>query len=271
METHSFLTSYWLQEAATFKKNLAILRKGHDTEALHDIRVSIKKLRASIEFYIQLTGEPLWEDPLSETEKLFQTGGRERDTEMCVILLKKHRGEDHQAFSGLLHHLQQVLQQTRGWSAAAFRQYDAKEIERFGSLLKTEDGMLQSPTLSDKAISLVREGILQAQPLYRKPHRLRQHLKKVFYWLKALPPGTPVAIGEKPLHDALDELGAWQDNIILVTRIKHFRKDVLPAPDPEKTESGKLEEALKEENRDSLRKALRLIRSVHKKTAETVQ
>src|SRR6185369_8930329 len=81
-----FLIRHWKKELQVFHENLLILQKSSDTEAIHDIRVSIKKLRS----YTKLFSEVFDKDPkkhLTETKNLFSILGRQRNIEISVELL----------------------------------------------------------------------------------------------------------------------------------------------------------------------------------------
>ena len=88
MNYQDILAMFWKKEQRVFYNNLAILKQYSQKEAVHDIRVSIKKLRAALELYVLLNEEPLWKYPLKKTETLFSILGKQRDIEICIEFLR---------------------------------------------------------------------------------------------------------------------------------------------------------------------------------------
>src|SRR5215831_3746580 len=83
----NFLVQHWKKELQTFQENLAVLLKTSNTDAIHDLRVAVKKLRSYFKFYSEV-----FEEPNSllfvETEKLFSVLGKQRNIEICLELLR---------------------------------------------------------------------------------------------------------------------------------------------------------------------------------------
>jgi hypothetical protein len=88
--------------------------------------------------------------------------------------------------------------------------------------------LLVNEKLIPKAINAITNQLLGSRDYLKFPHQLRQHLKKIFYWVRMLPGELPVAFHEKELHEITDDLGLWQDNEIFLARLRHLRKEYLP-------------------------------------------
>lgn len=252
-----YITRYWEQEQRVFVKNSRILRSGHDREALHDMRVAVKKLRAALEAYIQLTAEPFWENPLSETETLFATVGRLRDVEICQACLREHRLQTGEPFPAFTAFLKSQFRPALRWAKDALADYRPREIEKIGGFLKSEDTGLIKQAPPGKLQELIEAAWQDVPACYRQPHALRKRLKTIYYWMKMLPEGNPVHDRAGELAPLLDQLGAWQDRSVLIRRIRHFRKDYLPAPFPEYAALKEYTASLTEMNRDAMRHVVR--------------
>jgi len=267
MDTPAFIVTHWQDEQKVFLKNLELLKDHSDKDAVHDIRVAIKKLRAILELYIFLTTEKLWENPLNETETLFKVLGRQRDIDICLEKLKNPVTHSGFTFHELSSFFESVLKKARQWTSVAVRQYDENEIGRIKVLLKSEETHLTNEVTLQKAMTIITSQLLEARQLLKLPHQLRQHLKKIFYWVRMLPGGLPVIFHEKELHEITDDLGIWQDNEIFLARLRHFKKDFLPKTYDEYGQLRILTLEIRNVNKLLLSKALRKTRKLLKTVA----
>jgi len=229
MYNKNILLSSWKKEQKELAENLAILRQKVSTDALHDLRVAIKKLRAYLDLYILLKAGA---DPVvstlktnfSDTEEFFSIIGRLRDVEICLSLIEGIQKESGCSIPCFRSYLRTMLKITGAWSNTAVHQYQHKKLSRFARLLKEEP----IPGYSEKIKSCIDKQTADLPAHFKKPHQLRKILKPVYYWLNLLP-GTQ-AYQPGLLHSILDDLGNWQDLEVLAIRLKHYRKDYLPAP-----------------------------------------
>lgn len=267
MDAPAFIVTHWQDEQKAFRKNLEILKDHPDKDAVHDIRVAIKKLRAILELYIYLAAEKLWENPLHETEILFKVLGRQRDIEICLDKLKNSVTESGCIYHELSSFFESMLKRAKQWTSVAVRQQDENEIGRIKVLLKSEESSFTNESTLQKAMTIITGQLLQSRQLLKFPHQLRQHLKKIFYWVRMLPGELPVIFYEKELHEITDDLGLWQDNEIFLPRFRHFRKNYLPKTYSEYRELSILETEIKKQNQLLLGKALRKTRKLLKTAA----
>jgi CHAD domain-containing protein len=123
MDYPDFIFAYWKKEQQAFRKNLAILKQHPDKDAVHDIRVTIKKLRAALQLYVLISGEPLWKYPLQETDSFFSILGKQRDIEICLELLTAFENEIGKKYTELNHYFQSVLAVAYKWTRDAVKKY----------------------------------------------------------------------------------------------------------------------------------------------------
>lgn len=249
MPAVSPILSHWRKEQKTFQKNLTSLRHKLNKEAVHDLRVAIKKLRAWLELFHRCRSEaelqlPSTEDLLRQTETLFDTIGRQRDVEICleqIAELKKETGLDCPPFTSYLNHL---LKATGGWANQAIHRYRNKELPRVHFLLKQEAATLPC---EERCKTHIRSMTQELPARIKRLHQLRKALKTIYYWILLLEDNAPCQ--PEALHHLLDDLGLWQDLEVLYVRMKHFRKDFLPQSLEEYADLVKLEEALSEKKK----------------------
>ena len=229
MYNNNTLLSNWKKEQKELAEQLAILRQKTSTDALHDLRVAIKKLRAYLDLYILLKAgtDPvvtILKTNFSNTEEFFSIIGRRRDVEICLSLTDVLQKENGCSIPYFRSYLRTMLKITGAWSNTAVHQYQHKELSRFGRLLKEEP----IPGYPEKIKYCIDQQTADLPVHFKKPHQLRKILKSVYYWLSLLP-GTQ-AYQPDLLHSILDDLGNWQDLEVLSARLRHYRKDYLPTP-----------------------------------------
>jgi|CXWL01.1.fsa_nt_gi CHAD domain-containing protein len=231
MDGYNTIFLHWKKSQKDFDNNLLQLQQRINTEAIHDIRVAIKKLRAFLDLYMLLKKEPEWEYFLNKTENLFDVLGRHRDVEICLELTAALEKETNCSCKEWKNYLQSVLKITRAWANQEIHRYHKKELAKIALLLKQDNSFANGNKFSNDLTAIINQHLADAKKYFRQPHLLRKKLKEAYYWI-ALFPGEniPESWHQKELQSILIDLGNWQDNEILAVRIKHFRKDYLPNP-----------------------------------------
>jgi len=221
----------WKKSQKDFEQNFARLQERIKTEAIHDIRVAIKKLRAYLELYRQLKKEPDYDYLFQGTGELFLTLGRYRDIEICISLIKELEKETTQSAKEFCNYLQFLLKTTRAWANQELHRYHQKELAKIAFLFKQDESLTDLVSFCHDLELIIREKLNETKKHFRQPHQLRKNLKEVYYWIALFPGENAVPDWhQQALHSILDDLGDWQNLSILEIRLKHFRKDYLPKP-----------------------------------------
>lgn len=266
MNNHNFIYLFWKKELLVFSKNLFVLKKYPDTNTVHDIRVSIKKLRAALELYVLISEEQLLAYPLKETEVFFNILGRQRDIEICLELLKSSEKDTGRVFNELKRSFRTILNTSRNWTIKAAKDYKKRELAAVALLLKTEKLPIENEELTTRIHAIIASHLAGSKKYFKQPHKLRQYLKGIYYWIKMIQEQLSVQIDyEKQLHQVLDDFGAWQDLQVFETRIKHFRKDFLPKSFAEYDSVKKLEADVLAKKQELLKAALNKTRHLIRK------
>jgi hypothetical protein len=143
-------------------------------------------------------------------------------------------------------------------------------------LLKDDRLTLTQEELRNKITGAINRNLANCRNLYKQPHKLRQYLKEIYYWIKIIQEPLQVEIEyEKELHHILDDFGSWQDHQVFEIKIKHFRKDYLPKLFPEYELLKMLEAAVTEKKekllKDAFSKTNRLLRKAIATEKEKLQ
>jgi CHAD domain-containing protein len=252
----SFLIRHWKKELQVFHKNLLLLKNSLNPEAIHDLRVSIKKLLSYTKLYSALseTNRPI---PLfAETKKLFSVLGRQRNIEISLDLLKQLRATE----PPLENHFEFYLNETKQRSASALQQYKTDGLRsltiEMEKTISAIDDEITEPRLEKLIRSSVSEAKRQLKDFNKKYHLVRKNLKDIFYWSHILPADLYFSKQElKMLKSILDDLGNSQDYEVLRTNLQHYRKTVTAQGSEEYDNIKKLEEGISRDKQQLLDKA----------------
>ena len=229
MATYTILYLHWKKSQKDFDKQLSRLQEQIITAAVHESRVTIKKIRAILNLYILFIKEPGWEQQLKRTEILFNILGRQRDVEICRSLTTSFEKETNASCKEWRQYLQTLLKITGAWANQEIHDYHKKELAKIALALKQDNKLPVGEDFFSALTTIIHTRLSAAKKHLRKPHQVRRNLKEVYYWISLFPANYAGKTWQPDaLHNLLDDLGNWQDNEILLQRIKHFRKDYLP-------------------------------------------
>jgi CHAD domain-containing protein len=264
-----FIFIFWEKEQKEFFKNLAVLKKHSRKKAVHDLRVAVKKLRAALELNFLISEKPLPEDLLKGTEELFTILGKQRDIEICLELIDTFKKETGKKYPALKNYFRTLLPVAIKWTKKAVKQYKKKELEELALLLENESPVIDQEELKQKIAGIINTRLADCRNYFEKPHKLRQSLKEIYYWIMMIPASLfPPVEYEKELHDVLDDFGNWQNLSVFEAKIKHFRKDYLPKTFPEYESTKMLEAAVKEKKENLLKDTLNKTNSLLRKAIQ---
>lgn len=228
MADSTLLYENWKNERILFEMIFLKLRKRISVKATHDIRVCVKKMKAYRKLFYKLHDDIESKLKFTDTEKLFDTTGRLRNIHICISLLAAYESEIKIHFNEFRLYLTQNKKQAGNLVKQSLKDYQAKDLEAFELLL-----MNHKSSKLDKQVKLIRKEtdkeLNNLTKLTEHPHRVRILLKRIYYWLKMLPPDISARYYNTELiNDVLDRLGEWQDNEVLLSEIKFFWKRTLP-------------------------------------------
>ena len=231
MEASPFILIEIDKQVLIFNENLQILREQLKKKAIHDLRVAVKKLRSFLRLAEELD-QINWEDAYQPIKNLFKTLGRQRDFEICLAILNDIKRKKNIEFPLFRNYLRSNLRFSRRLSENSMKNFDG----RFPQTLLDPMTKVFAPLSDSKLINLVKKIALsklnKAENLKKnfnkEAHETRKMLKDVFYWIKASPEN--IILNKKELallEKILDLLGQWQDQVILLGKLRNFRKKYL--------------------------------------------
>jgi CHAD domain-containing protein len=238
MASGIIILRHWNRQVRKFNTCLGALKKQYNSDSLHDLRVSVKKLRAYLDAIHLSNKEADYTADFKSTENLFKLLGKHRDLELGLGMLKlsgEKSGVKLEFFSGVL---QNALQRSNNHLQPVIEQFDENALASL--TLKMQDGLkdVDSNEFSRSLISTVKTNYerIKGRMTYfdHHIHDIRKSLKNIHYQAEILPveqtqPFLPLSKTKK----ILDHLGDWQDHEMLVKKMKHFRQDFIAPATPE--------------------------------------
>lgn len=215
--------SYWMERAL---KELENVRTAPEPDAVHDLRVALRRCRSVAAVMEEIDPDPAWPEMRKLGRKVFRQLGELRDTQVLEGWAKKLGPEEdviRQRLLATLEAREKELREAALRVAAKFDQKSWKKLERY---LRRRARLVPPDRLAAECLALERlEGAkeLHAQALRtEKPkawHELRIGVKRFRYTVETLLP-TRHAVWGDDLKRVQDLLGDVHDLDVLVTTIE---------------------------------------------------
>jgi len=251
---------YWRSELEVFNKNLLSLREQMNEEAVHDLRVAIKKLRSCFKIYLELIKKKHNKKLPTDIDSLFSILGKQRDIEMSKKLLLSLGGKNAAFLNPILVYLQLLQDQAGAYSRPTIQRLEAGKIDGLTSQLETGLANLDNDELLAKSKEVVKSSVEKVKDdlkhFKERSHLVRKQLKDVYYQSKMFHgKGTFNKSELKTLDTILDHLGNVHDHEVLISNLKNFRKTILANKMKEYAMIKRIEERAKKKKDDLLEKA----------------
>ena len=258
MDKRNLILKIWLQQEKIFTDNLIISRKRPTKDSVHDLRVSVKKMRSYLRLKEQITADK-WKESFTTISALFKSFGRLRDYDMPLTLIRKFERKEHLSFIFLKEYLSVNRSLTRKWAkqdAIKFNEHEPGIFNEQFNLLAGSDAEICEKILQLAALKIKKVKSL-TRHFQKNAHEIRKQLKDVYYWLKICPKDlVENFINLKTIDRMLNYLGGWQDYVILRKKIKQYAKDL-----PKKNEENKMLKAFEKKlitaQKDLVNKAIK--------------
>ena len=260
MDGDNPILRHWQTELQVFSKNFSLLQQEINEDAVHDLRVAIKKLRSYFKLCMTLSGKEPDKTLLAMTSELFSTLGRHRNIEICRKLLLKLAHVNRESLSPVLIYLQLIQEQVGEYCRRSIRQYEKEELDRLtprlteGLEIFTLEEILEG---TKKLIASSMDNIKEHLDHFEdESHIVRKDLKDIFYRAKIFAHDNLLSKEKlKTIDKILNHLGNIQDHEVLIKNLKGFRKTILSKRLDEYSLIKKIEDKAKKQKKNLLRKA----------------
>lgn len=222
---------HWQVQRKVLHDNLSRLREKMDEDAIHDLRVAIKKLRSYVKLYGHLCHKKD-ADELTSIRKLFSVFGKHRNMSITRKLLTSFSETKAVNPNSLLIYLQLLQDQITPFCQQTLHDFNEVQLDDFTKRLNEH---FQNTDQSELCVAV--KGLIGSATktvsrdldhFKKKSHLIRKHLKDIFYWSHLFDEEIYFPKPElKRLDKILDHLGSVQDHEVLKENLKNFRKAIL--------------------------------------------
>jgi CHAD domain-containing protein len=220
--------TYWMERVL---KELEEVRSAPDADAVHDLRVALRRCRSLAAVMEQVDPDPAWPEMRKIGRKLFRQLGDLRDTQVLEEWVGKLGSENNVVRERLLTHLGKNEAEEKDAALRAAGKFDAKGWRGYERVLGHRARVVAPNSLAAKSLAL--ERLLAAKELHlralrtEKPepwHELRIGVKRFRYTVEALLPELYESWGED-LKRVQDLLGEVHDLDVLAETIARVAGD----------------------------------------------
>jgi CHAD domain-containing protein len=220
---------YWMERVL---KELDSVRKAPEPDAVHDLRVAIRRCRSVAAVMAEVDPDSAWPDMRKLGKKLFRQLGELRDTQVLEEWAKKLGAEADPVRERLLAAFAEREKENQAAALKAAGKFDEKSWKKLERRLQQRSRMVPADGLAAQCLTL--ERLEAAKELHaralraEKPeawHELRMGVKRFRYTVESLLPGRYEEWGDN-LKRIQDLLGEVHDLDVLSATITETAADL---------------------------------------------
>ena len=239
--------TYWMERVL---KELEEVRSAPDADAVHDLRVALRRCRSLATVMEEVDPDPAWPEMRKIGRKLFRQLGELRDTQVLEEWANSLGSENDAVRERLMTHLRKNEAEEREAALRAAGKFDAKAWRSYERVLGHRARVVAPNSLAAKSLAL--ERLTAARELHLKAlrtekpepwHALRIGVKRFRYTVESLLPELYESWGEN-LKRVQDLLGEVHDLDVLAETIARVAGD-----EPEEARAGWMERIAAERER----------------------
>jgi CHAD domain-containing protein len=258
---------HWQTELQVFSKNFSLLQQHMKEDAVHDLRVAIKKLRSYFKLYLTLAEKEFDKTLFASTRELFSLLGKQRNIEITRKLLLSLAHVKRESLSPVLIYLQLIQDEVGEYCRRSIRRYKKEELVELTTRLENGLESFSPEKILDGTRKMIATSMDDVKDhlnhFEEESHLVRKDLKNIFYRAKVFENENLLSKGElKTIDKILDHLGNIQDHEMMIKNLKAFRKTILSKRIDEYSFIKKIEDNAKKRKKSLLRKANEITRKL---------
>jgi CHAD domain-containing protein len=227
--------NYWMERVL---KELEVVRSAPDPDAVHDLRVALRRCRSVAAVMQEVDPDPAWPEMRKLGKKLFRQLGELRDTQILEEWTKKLGTEADPIRERMLGVFEANEKEQQEAALRAVDKFDQKSWKKLARRLQRRSRLVPADGPAAECLALERleaAKVLHVRALRtEKPeawHELRMGVKRFRYTAESLLPGRYGEWGED-LKRLQDLLGEVHDLDVLSARIAETAADLPEARAP---------------------------------------
>jgi CHAD domain-containing protein len=226
----NFIIKNWNEQQMVFLNNLNEIRTTPKKKSVHDLRVSIKKMRSFLRLSEFISGQS-WKDAFTSVKILFRTSGKLRDFDVSLSLLSNYKRIENLTLPSFIKYLELNKSRSSELTIKEALNFNDDQLLALTSIMHLSIATLTDEELISKIkekVEMLLKKISQLGKNFNKNlHEIRKILKDIYYWLSACPYNPISNIVIEKLDQILQDLGSWQDNFVFLEKLKKVMKEFL--------------------------------------------
>jgi len=240
--TVSPVTEYYDKHRQLILENLELSRLDENVDAIHDMRVSFKRLKILLQFLEKISdGSLIAREEYKPFNKFYKKSGRLRDLHVHINLISCYKEKTKEAYSEYLEFIQKhIYKQNQKYQKAL----DCFNTDFFVKLGLKCDSIVKEK--SDQDLIKIASGILVSKIAEIKRafqqsmddksfHRIRRYMKELQYLNNIVNDRLPVKaelnIDSYRLAEIGQLLGAWHDKVNVEKILSAYISKSMPKPE----------------------------------------
>jgi len=184
--------AHWMERVL---KEMEFLQRGPEKDAVHDLRVAIRRCRSIAAVITEIDPSPAWHEMRSLPKKLFRKLGELRDTQIMDEWVADHGAENDKLRIALHTFFQEREPKLRQEALRLADKFDANSWQRLQGKLRKRVRLVPPESLAARCLAV--ERLDEAKKMHAKAlradkpdswHALRIALKKFRYTVESLLP-----------------------------------------------------------------------------------
>jgi len=217
------IIDYFRRHRQVIEENLELSRDPNDIEAIHNLRLSIKRMRVVAKLAEILSrGKFDMKQQMKDIRKLFRRAGRLRDMQVALQLLKEY---DNDGLQSVIDHIEgRELKQRRKYEEV-LSGFDPGILDRFEENLIASTAGVDKKVLTHAGFTMLSDLEFDIHRIYhsskeeKRLHRIRRRLKDINYlnniFAESLPIADHLNISVEKLRELGEVAGTWHDCLTL--------------------------------------------------------
>ena len=203
---------YWMAEVLKETHKVA---SGFDEDAVHDLRVALRRCRSIAEGLHAIDPDPAWKKMRKAGKELFSSLGELRDSHVMMKWVEKLGPADDPVTQKLLDHCKSQEQTSKVHAGESLQNFDRQQWQSWSKSLPGRTNRVRPGSAPFQSIALERWAearYLHSRALRNRSktawHRLRIGVKKFRYVIENFLPGVHQLVndGLKEIQDLLGEI-----------------------------------------------------------------
>ncbi|MCF8233571.1 MAG: CHAD domain-containing protein [Bacteroidales bacterium] len=228
------LRQFFDKQKKIFEEHLGLVKKSDNAELIHQLRLSVKRIRALFTFLQFLTGKPSkGKKDIKALKVVYKPAGRIRDVQVHLGLLDSYEKRlqfeftDYRSYLGMLEkqHHKDLKQSMKGFSAKPFEKLHTKTykiIDQFSD----EEIIKNAGKMLDEKFELISNLNKIPTDKEKNLHEIRRILKEIRYLLNIfngnIPESKRLKVSLSRLKQIEQTLGKWHDQVNAMLFVKAY-------------------------------------------------